>query len=51
LEQKTLDRIRYHREVGQVTEGAANAIVVSRLFEMAGFYDPPFRLRSEVLGI
>jgi predicted type IV restriction endonuclease len=52
LEQETLDRIRqrfrYHREAGQVTEGAVNAIVVSRLLEMAGFYDPPFRLRSEV---
>jgi hypothetical protein len=51
-EQETLDRIRqrfrYHREEGQVTEGAVNAIVVSRLLEMAGFYDPPFRLRSEV---
>lgn len=43
LEQETLDRIRqrfrYHREVGQVTEGAVNAVVVSRLLEMAGFYD------------
>lgn len=52
LEQETLDRVRqrfrYHREAGQVTEGAVNAIVVSRLLEMAGFYDPPFRLRSEV---
>ena len=52
LEQKTLDQIRqrfrYHREAGQVAEGAVNAIVVSRLLEMAGFYDPPFRLRSEV---
>jgi hypothetical protein len=52
LEQEMLDRIRqrfrYHREAGQVTEGAVNAIVVSRLLEMAGFYDPPFRLRSEV---
>ncbi|NJM75359.1 MAG: type I restriction endonuclease subunit R [Acaryochloridaceae cyanobacterium RU_4_10] len=52
IERETLDRIRqrfrYHREAGQVTEGAVNAIVVSRLLEMAGFYDPPFRLRSEV---
>jgi hypothetical protein len=52
LEQETLDlirqRFRYHREAGQVTEGAVNAIVVSRLLEMSGFYDPPFRLRSEV---
>ena len=41
-------RFRYHREEGQVTEGTVNAIVVSRLMELAGFYDPPFRLRSEV---
>jgi predicted type IV restriction endonuclease len=51
-EQEILDRIRqrfrYHREEGQVTEGAVNAIVVSRLLEIAGFYDPPFRLHSEV---
>jgi hypothetical protein len=51
-EQKTLyqihQRFRYHREAGQVAEGAVNAIVVSRLLEMAGFYDPLFRLRSEV---
>lgn len=50
-ERLVLDRIRqrfrYHREAGQVTEGAVNAIVVSRLLEMAGFYDPPFRLRAE----
>jgi predicted type IV restriction endonuclease len=31
-----------------VAEGAVNAIIVSCLLEMAGFYDPPFRLRSEV---
>lgn len=52
LEQETLDlirqRFRYHREEGQVTEGSVNAIVVSRLMELAGFYDPPFRLRSEL---
>jgi hypothetical protein len=51
-ERVALDRIRqrfrYHREAGQVAKGAVNAIVVSRLLEMAGCYDPPFRLRSEV---
>ncbi len=49
--QAMLDRIRqrfrYHREAGQVTEGMVNAIVVSPLLEIAGFYDPPFRLRAE----
>jgi hypothetical protein len=28
-------------------EGAVNFIVVAPLLEMAGFYDPPFQLRSE----
>jgi hypothetical protein len=40
-------RLRYQRELGQVGEGTVNAIVVSRLLELAGFYDPPFRLRAE----
>jgi Type I restriction enzyme R protein N terminus (HSDR_N) len=40
-------RFRYQREMGQVAEGAVNAIVVSRLLELAGFYDPPFRMTSE----
>jgi predicted type IV restriction endonuclease len=50
-EEMSLDRIRqrfrYHRGIGQVAEGAVNAIVVSRLLELAGFYDPPFRMKSE----
>ncbi len=40
-------RFRYQREMGKVAEGMVNAIVVSKLFELAGFYDPPFRVRSE----
>jgi len=52
LERASLDRVRkrfrYHREAGQVTEGMVNAIVVSPLLELVGFYDPPFRLRSEM---
>jgi hypothetical protein len=44
---RTRQRFRYHREAGQVTEGMVNAIVVSPLLEIAGFYDPPFRLRAE----
>ncbi|WP_159785268.1 hypothetical protein [Sodalinema gerasimenkoae] len=43
-ENETLDlirqRFRYHRDMGQVSEGGVNAIVVSRLLELAGFYDP-----------
>lgn len=40
-------RFRYQREMGQVAEGTVNAIVVARLLELAGFYDPPFRMNSE----
>jgi hypothetical protein len=40
-------RFRYQREMGKVAEGMVNAIVISKLFELAGFYDPPFRVRSE----
>lgn len=40
-------RFRYQREMGQVAEGAVNAIVLSRILELAGFYDPPFRMTSE----
>ena len=40
-------RFRYQREMGQVAEGTLNAIVVSRILELAGFYDPPFRMNSE----
>jgi hypothetical protein len=40
-------RFRYQREMGKVAEGMVNAIVVSKLFELAGFYDAPFRVKSE----
>lgn len=50
-EQQRLDLIKqrylYHRQYGHLLEGAVNFIVISPLLEMAGFYDPPFRLRSE----
>jgi hypothetical protein len=41
------DRFRYQRKLGPLTEGTVNAIVVSPLLALAGFYDAPFRLRSE----
>jgi hypothetical protein len=44
---KIRDQFLYHRKSGPLTEGTVNAIVVSRLLALAGFYDPPFRLRSE----
>lgn len=50
-EKQRLDLIKrrylYHRQYGHLLEGAVNFIVVAPLLEMAGFYDPPFRLRSE----
>ncbi len=41
------DRFRYQRKTGPVAEGAVNAIVISPLMALAGFYDAPFQLRSE----
>ena len=41
------DRFRYQRKAGSVAEGAVNAIVISPLLALAGFYDSPFHLRSE----
>lgn len=50
-EQQRLDLIKqryhYHRQYGNLLEGAVNFIVIAPLLEMAGFYDPPFHLRSE----
>ncbi len=50
-EQERLNLIKqrylYHRQYGHLLEGAVNFIVISPLLEMAGFYDPPFHLRSE----
>ena len=41
------DRYRYHRDDGPLAEGVVNIIVVSPLLELAGFYDPPFKIRAE----
>jgi hypothetical protein len=50
-EQQRLDLIKqryfYHRQFGHLLEGGVNFIVIAPLLEMAGFYDAPFRLRSE----
>ena len=46
-----LDRLRrrllYHRADGELLEGAVTLLVASPLLEMAGFYDPPFRMKAE----
>lgn len=41
-------RYLYHRKHGAIAEGAVNFIIMSPLLEMAGFYDPPYLLQSEV---
>ena len=50
-ERQRLDLIKqrylYHRQYGHLLEGAVNFIAIAPLLEMAGFYDPPFHLRSE----
>jgi hypothetical protein len=51
-EKSELDRVRsrfrYHRAEGSLAEGVVNLMVLSPLLELAGFYDPPFRIRGEV---
>lgn len=50
-EQTGLDTLRrrllYHRTDGELLEGAVTLLVASPLLEMAGFYDPPFRMKAE----
>ncbi len=51
-EKSTLDRVRqrylYHRNEDSPLEETVKLLLVSPLFELAGFYDPPFKLRTEV---
>ncbi|WP_293154954.1 MULTISPECIES: type I restriction enzyme HsdR N-terminal domain-containing protein [unclassified Microcoleus] len=50
-EQTALDTLRrrllYHRADGELLEGAVTLLVASPLLELAGFYDPPFRMKAE----
>jgi hypothetical protein len=39
-------RYDYHRKDGLLLEGTINLVVVSPLLELAGFLDPPFRVRA-----
>jgi hypothetical protein len=41
-------RLLYHRGDGDLLEGAVVLLVVSPLLELAGFYDPPFKIKAEV---
>jgi hypothetical protein len=51
-QQQRLDQIKqrylYHCQYGHLLENAVNFLVISPILELAGFYDPPFHLRSEV---
>ncbi len=40
-------RLQYHRADGELLEGAVTLLVASPLLELAGFYDPPFKLKPE----
>jgi hypothetical protein len=37
----------YHRAEGDLLEGSVTLLAASPLLELAGLYDPPFRLRAE----
>jgi predicted type IV restriction endonuclease len=49
-EKTALERIKqrydYHRLYSPLLEGTINLVVVSPLLEVAGFLDPPFRIKS-----
>lgn len=51
VEQTALDELRrrylYHRLEGQLLEGTVILLLASPLLTIAGFYDPPFRVRAE----
>lgn len=51
VEQTALDELRrrylYHRFEGQLLEGTVTLLLASPLLTIAGFYDPPFRVRAE----
>lgn len=50
-EQTGLDELRrrylYQRSEGQLLEGTVTLLLASPLLTIAGFYDPPFRVRAE----
>ncbi|MDX2243898.1 MAG: type I restriction endonuclease subunit R [Leptolyngbyaceae cyanobacterium bins.302] len=51
IEQVGLDEVRqryvYQRSQGQLLEGTVTLLLASPLLTIAGFYDPPFRVRAE----
>lgn len=45
--QRLRERLLYHRSEGDLLEGAVMLLVASPLLELAGLYDPPFRMQAE----
>ena len=41
-------RYLYHRAGGNLLEGTGMLLLVSPLLALAGFYDPPFRIKAEL---
>jgi hypothetical protein len=50
-EKASLDKVKHrfsrHRDRGELAEGTVNLLLVSRLLELAGFYDDPFFITTE----
>ena len=40
-------RLFYHRADGDLLEGTITLLMASPLLELAGFYDPPFKMKAE----
>lgn len=51
IDKENLDVLRrryiYHRTDGSLLEGTVMLLLVSPLLALAGFYDPPFRIKAE----
>ena len=52
IERAELDRLKsrfmQHFHQGQITEGSVDRLLVSPLLDLAGFYEPPFRVETEL---
>jgi hypothetical protein len=50
-DKQSLDTIRrryvYHRTDGDLSEGTVSLLIASPLLAVAGFYDPPFKVKAE----
>jgi hypothetical protein len=43
--EKLRERYVYHRQTGLLLEGTVNLLVISPLLQIAGFFDPPFKIK------